>query len=49
MPRYSRLNAQVWQRGAFSATCPGKPEANPIADGYEKRMAEKKAVPRRLL
>lgn len=32
------------QRGAFSATCPGKPEANPIADAFEQRMAEKKAA-----
>ncbi|MGZ4973995.1 MAG: hypothetical protein ACXWDN_14640 [Limisphaerales bacterium] len=32
------------QRATFGATCPGKPEANPIADAYEKRMAEKKAI-----
>jgi hypothetical protein len=28
----------------FSATCPGKREANPIADAFEQRMAEKKAA-----
>jgi hypothetical protein len=28
----------------FAATCPGKPEKNQIADAFEKRMAEKKAV-----
>lgn len=28
----------------FSATCPGKREDNPIADAFEKRMAEKKAA-----
>jgi hypothetical protein len=46
-------NAQVAQelaathkvdRGTFSATCPGKAEANPIADAFEKRIAEKKAA-----
>ncbi len=31
------------QRANFGATCPGKPEANPIADAYEKRMTERKA------
>jgi hypothetical protein len=31
------------QRDAFSATCPGRPEVNPIADAFEQRMAEKKA------
>lgn len=37
-------DAHSSERLAFSATCPGKPEANPIADAYEKRLAEKKAT-----
>ncbi len=28
----------------FAATCPGRPEKNLIADGFEKRMAEKKTA-----
>lgn len=36
------VDAHCSERPAFSATCPGKPEANLIADAYEKRMAEKK-------
>lgn len=31
-------------KSEFKATCPGRPENNPIADAYEKRMAEKKAA-----
>jgi hypothetical protein len=31
-------------KSEFKATCPGRAENNPIADAYEKRMAEKKAA-----
>jgi hypothetical protein len=36
--------APARQANVFSATCPGKREANPIADAFEQRMAEKKAA-----
>jgi hypothetical protein len=37
-------DAPVRHANVFSATCPGKREANPIADAFEQRMAEKKAA-----
>jgi hypothetical protein len=38
------LEAHGSERLTFSATCPGKLEANPIADAFEMRMAEKKTA-----